>query len=122
MVAANHHRGFDLPLPHQVIDSQTKLSTLTITQPADARRESLKFYALAGEVDPTFKNLVLGKEFQNQIVCNGDISGIAGKRCPAEGAASFAEKWTNIGWDEAREIVCILDTALEGKGADGVAV
>src|SRR5437764_12447761 len=122
MVAANHHRSFDLPLPHQIIDGQAKLGTLTITQPADARWESLKFYALAGEIDPAFKNAVLGKEFQHQIVCNGDVSGITGERCPAEGAASFAEKWTNIGRDEARKIIGILDAALESKGADVVAV
>src|SRR5947209_10864786 len=122
MVAANHHRSFDLPLPDQIIDGQAKLGTLAIAQPADARRESLKFNALAGEVNPAVKDAVLGEKFQHQIIGYGNVSGIAGKRCPAEGAASFTEEWTNIGWHEAGKIIGILDAPLECKSTDVVAV
>ena len=102
--------------------SETELGSLAIAEPADSCRQTLELDAPAREIDPAAQDMVVRKHFQNQIVGDGDVRGLAGKSDPAEGAAAFAEQRTNVGRNEAGEIVGILDTTLEGESAYVVAV
>src|SRR5208283_2194446 len=122
MIAPHHDRRLDLSLLHQVIKRQAELRALSITKPADATRQSLELDPLAREANPTAKNFVVGKHFQHQIVGSVNVRGIAGKRRPAEGSATFAEQRTNVCRHKSRKIVGVLYAVFEGKRANIVAV
>src|SRR2546422_3918340 len=62
MVPADHHRGADLSLLHQVVERATERGTLALSQPTDAGGQSLEGDALPGEPDPARQVLVLGKQ------------------------------------------------------------
>src|SRR5262249_4823874 len=122
MIAPNHDRRLQLAFLYQIVHGQAKLRPLAITQPADARRQSLKMYAFARQLDPAAQDAVLREQLEHQIVSDGDVRRVARERYPAERSAALAEQRTDIGGHEARKIVGILHAALEGEGADIVAV
>src|SRR5260221_6403637 len=121
MVAANHNGRLELAFLDQIVHGQTELCALSIAQPADARRQTLKLDALARQVDPAAENAVLREKLQHQIVGNGDVCRVAGKGHPAERPSPFAEQRTDISRNKAGKIVSVLHTALEREGADIVA-
>src|ERR1051326_1534284 len=122
VVAAHHDGRFDLAALYQIVDGEAELGALAVAEPADARGQSLEMDTLPGEVDPALENLVVRKHFEHEIVGDRDVGGIAGECDPAERPAAFAEQRRNVGGHEARKIVSVLDTALERKGTDVVAV
>src|ERR1019366_3117511 len=113
MIAPNHDRSLDRTFLHQVVDGEAKPRSLAISQPADARWESLELDALAGEFNPAAQAAILGKQFQNKSVGHGDVRRLARKRRPAERPAPFAKQRTNIFRNESRKIVSVLHAALK---------
>src|SRR5882672_32891 len=97
MIAADHHRRFDLSRLYQVVDALAKRSALAVTEPADPRGQTLESDFLASEMDPAAQNFVFGKQFEHQVVGNRDVSRVSRKRCPAEGPAAFGKHRTNVG-------------------------
>ena len=122
VIAADHDRRFDLAFLHQIVHRQAELGALAVAEPADARGQSLELDALAREIDPAAENAVLGEQLEDQFVGDVNVGGLTGERDPAERAAAFAEQRTNVGGHESGEIVGVLHAALEGEGADVVAV
>jgi hypothetical protein len=59
VIAPNHDRRFDLPFLHQIIHRQAELRPLAVSQPADARRQSLKLDALARQINPAAQDTIL---------------------------------------------------------------
>ena len=122
VIAADHDRSFDCTLLDQIVNRQAEFRALTVSEPADARGQSLKLDALASEFDPSAQAAILGEEFENKIVRDCDVRSFAGKRCPTKRSATFAEQRTDVGGNESRKIIRILYAPLVGKGTDIVAV
>src|SRR5579864_8070216 len=112
MVASNYDRRLQFASRDQIIQRQSKLVALTITQPADSRRESLKFHPFLRELDPARKNFIVWKHLQHQLIRAMNIRSLARKRRPAKRPASFAEERPNICRHKSGEVVCILDALL----------
>src|SRR5438132_1409201 len=122
MVPADYDWGFDFSLFYQVIHRQPELRPLAVAQPADARRQPLKFDSFSCQVNPASQNAVVWKQLQHQVVGYRDIGRIARQRDPAEGASSFAKEWSDIRRHKSGKIVSVLHSALESKCADVISV
>src|ERR1700730_3220749 len=107
MIAPNHDGAFQFAARHQIVERHPEAVAFAVAEPADARGQALKSHALLRELDPARKNLVVRKHFQHQLVSAVNIGSLAGKRGPAERAAAFAEKRTNVSRHEAGEIVSV---------------
>src|SRR5271166_1189430 len=122
MVATHDDGRLELASLDHVVHGEAEFGALAVAEPADARGESLKLDALAGEVDPAAEDAVVREHLQDQIVGGVDVGGIAGERRPAKRAAAFAEERPNVGGHEAREIVGVLHAMLKSEGANVVPV
>src|SRR5712691_1522141 len=91
MVAANHDRRFQFAARDQVVQRQSESVALAVTQPADARGQSLEAHAFLRQADPPAKDFVVRKQLQNQLIGAVYIRRLAGERGPAERSAAFAE-------------------------------
>src|SRR6266705_1582862 len=74
MVAANDDRSFNFSGFHKMIDALAKLSPFTVSQPADACRQTLKPDFLPSEMNPPAEDLVFRKELENKIVRDSDVA------------------------------------------------
>src|SRR5215831_8691008 len=113
MITSDNDWSFEFAILDQIVHCEGELRALTITEPADAGRQSLKANALARKIDPAAKNAILWKHLQNQIVGHSNIRGLSRQCNPAEGTASLAEQRTDICRNESREVVCFLHSILE---------
>ena len=86
-------RGTNVRGPrNQIVDCQTKLRLLVVSEPAGARRQTLKADMLARKRDPSLQGLILREELAHQVVRARDVFRIAGKRNPQEWPVAFAEE------------------------------
>src|SRR6202040_1823389 len=122
MIATNRHRRVDFTPLDQIIDGQTELCPFPISQPANARRQSLKLDSLSRQINPTPKNSIVWKQLQHQFVGNRDIGRLPRERRPAKRAATFAKQRTDIFRHETRKVVCVLYSVLKSEGPNIVAV
>src|SRR5579862_1187650 len=122
MVASNYDRRLQFASRDQIIKRQPKLVALTITQPADSRRQSLKFHPLLRQLDPAREDFVVWKHFQHELIRAMDIRRLSRKRRPAKRPAPFAEERPNICRNEAGEIVSVLNALLISKRPNVIAV
>jgi len=77
VIAADGDGRRDFALAHQLVDRQSHLRALTVTEPADARRQALKREAAACEFQPAGENLIFRKELERQFIGSVDVFGIA---------------------------------------------
>ena len=122
MIAPHHDGRFDFAALYQVVDGHTEAGALAVSQPADARRQSLELDAFARQVYPALENLIVRKHFQHQIVGHGNVRRVAGERHPAKRPAAFAKQRTNVGGHESGKIVSILHAALVRERSNVVAI
>src|SRR6266567_3875648 len=115
MITPHHNRCFQLSLFYQIIHRQSELRALAIAEPADPRGQALKLNPLTRQVNPTAKNLILGKEFEHQIVRPMNVRRFARERHPTERAPAFAKQRSNIRGNKSRKVVSVLDSALERR-------
>src|SRR4051812_44696023 len=66
MIAPNHDWRLDLAFLYQVIHGQSELCALAISQPADARRQTLELNAFARQVDPAIEDAVLREQLRTR--------------------------------------------------------
>src|SRR5438067_1909708 len=78
VIAANGNRSFQITPTDQFINRFTHLSALAITEPTDARRQSLELYAVPREAQPSIQGLIFRKQFESEIVCFADVFSFAG--------------------------------------------
>src|SRR5713101_546132 len=109
MVAPDHDGRLQFALGHQGIKRQAKLVPFAVAEPADARRQALKFHSLLRQLDPASEMLILRKHLQHQLICPRDIRSLARERRPAERAFAFAKERPNVRWHKSREVVSVLD-------------
>ena len=108
MVAADHDRRLQFPVPHQAVDRQAELRALAVAEPADARRQSLKLDALARHRNPARQRLVVREHLEREAVGAIDVFGIARQRDPAERPAALAEERADVLGHEAGNIEGVL--------------
>ena len=77
---------------------------------------------LARQMDPTVQNLVVGKQFQNQIIGDRDVVRISRQGSPSEGPSAFGKHRPNVRRNESRKVVGILHAAFESHRPDVVPV
>src|SRR5437870_13635013 len=118
MIAADHDRRLDLSRLHEMVDSLAEESALTISQPADPRRQALKSHFLTREVDPSIQNFVLRKQLQNEIVCQRDVARVSRERDPAKRPAAFRKHRTDVCGNESWTVIGVLHTAFVSHRPD----
>src|SRR5690348_2620024 len=122
MVAADNDRRRNLTLGHQIVDRDSELRAVGLTEPADSRWKSLKFYFLLSERDPALEMLVVGEKLEHERIRSRDIFGIAGKSNPTKWSFSFAEQRANVLRNETGDVESIPETGIERDSADVVSV
>src|SRR5262245_8814180 len=122
MIPSDDDRGLDFTAPDRMLDAPSELRTLTVTEPADWRRQILKLHFGACETNPSFENFVFRKKFQNEIVSQRDIARLSRKCYPTERSAAFGEHRANVCRYETRKVVSVLHTAFVSHGANVVSV
>src|SRR5438477_5861043 len=112
MIAPDHDRRFDLAALHQLVHRYTKFGALTVTEPANACRQSLKMDPLFREFHPARERFVFRKQFESEFVCARNIFRLSTQRDPAKRAAAFAEKRTNVFGNETGNVERVLDAGF----------
>src|ERR1700678_1790591 len=122
MVAANHDGSFQFAARHQITQREAEFVALSVAQPADARRQSLESHTLLRQMNPARENFVVRKHVEDELVRAINIRSLAGKRSPAEGPASCAEKRADVSGNEPGKIVSVLYALLESEGQNVIPV
>jgi hypothetical protein len=122
MIAANNDRRRYLATRHELIERERKPGTITLPEPTNARRQSLKCNALARKLNPSTQLRILRKELEHELVRTRDIGGIAGERHPSERTLTFAKEGPHILGHEAGNPERVVDTGIERDGPNVVAV
>src|SRR5690606_29713426 len=102
MIAANYYRCFYFSSAYKFVKGKSCLFPLTLSQPANARRQSLECDPFPGHFHPSHQRLVLRKQFHDYLVRDSNIIGIATQCCPTEWALAFTEKWPDISRNKTR--------------------
>src|SRR5215212_5865521 len=113
MITANRDRRLEITTFHEIVDRLAHLSPFTITEPADARGQSLKVNSIARETQPAIQCAIIGKHLQRKIVSIANVLRIAGQRHPAKRSFAFAEKRANVFRHKARYLKRIRTTSIE---------
>src|SRR5215467_10165216 len=122
MIAAHHHRRFDLSSRDQIVECKSKSVALSIAQPTDTGGKPLKFHSFLRQVDPAAEMLVIWEHLQHQFVGASDIGRFTGECSPAKWPFPFAEQRPDIGGNKAGKIVSVLYTLLIGERANVVPI
>src|SRR5450432_3800975 len=108
MIAANDNRRNDFALPHELVHRNPKLRARAVTEPANARGQTLKLNPLPGEFHPTRERLVFREQLDRQAIGPRNVGGIATERDPTERSLPFAEERPDIFWHEPGNIERLL--------------
>src|SRR5437660_7996328 len=104
MVAPNHNRSLQLATLHRIVQSQSELRPLAITQPTDSRGQSLEPNPCPRQIDPPGQRLVLRKHVQHHLVSLVDIARLSRQRYPPKRPLALAEQRTDIRRHEPRKV------------------
>ena len=76
MIASDHDGRLDAAVRHQFVNLESEPGPLAVSEPADARRQSLEMYPLLSQADPARQAGIFRKQAQDQFVGRGDIRGL----------------------------------------------
>src|SRR5215813_10723757 len=68
MIAPYRDRRLEIAPLYEIVDRLAHLSTLAVTEPADARRQSLKVNAVARQTQPAIQRAIVRKHLEREIV------------------------------------------------------
>ena len=122
MVAADDNRRLDGAGAHQLVQLQAEPRAVALAEPADARRQSLKLHALAGQPDPAAQPRIVGEHLEYGPVGDANVFGVARQGDPAERSLALAEEGADVLRHESANLEGIADAGLDGLRADVVAV
>src|SRR5688500_1580478 len=109
MIAADDDRCLDVSRAHQLVDLQSKPRALSVAEPADACRQSLKRNSIARHVYPAAQRVVISKHLERCFVGHAYVFGISGERGPAKRSLALTEERTHIFRHEARNVKRIFN-------------
>src|SRR4029078_322217 len=98
------------------------LGALAVTQPADARRQSLEVNAFARETQPALQRAIVGQQPEREIVSLADVFRVTRQRNPSKRSLAFAEQRANVLRHESRDLTSVFATGIETLLANVVAV
>src|SRR5213592_4550121 len=116
MIASDYDRRRELTTRDEIVQRHTESGALTLSQPADARRQSLEVHAFARHRDPAAQMLVVRKQVEHQLVGAREIVRIAGERHPAERTLPFTEQRAHVLRHESWYRERIFDTVIRRDG------
>src|SRR3990172_10559745 len=122
MVSADHDRRHKLPAGNHSIERKSGTSALTIAEPANACRQSLKLHVAAGELEPTPKVFIFREELHYGLVRAVDVFGLSGQRHPAERSFTHTEERADVGRHETGELEGLLHAGVEGALAQVIPI
>src|SRR3954452_5449932 len=122
MIAPDRDRRFQIAALHEIVDRLAHLGAFAITEPADARRQSLKLHSIARETQPAIQRPIFGKHLQREIVSLANVLRIARQRHPAKRSFPFTEERANVLGYEARYLKRILTARIERLLTNVIAV
>src|SRR5689334_23440128 len=122
MIAANRDRRFQIAAPDEIVNRFAHLRAFAVTEPADARRQSLKVNAIARQTQPAIQRAIVGKQLEREVVSLANVFRVARQRDPAKRSLAFAEQRANVLRHETRNLECIFATSVESLLANVVAV
>ena len=122
MIASNRDRRLQVAAAHEFIDCFTHLSALAIAEPADAGWQTLELDSIARQAQPAIQSLVIGKQFQREIVRLANVFGFARQSDPTKRAFAFAEKRANVFRHEAGNLERIFTACIERHLANVIAI
>src|ERR1041385_3613330 len=122
MIAPDRDRRFQIAALHEVVDSFAHLGALAVTEPADARRQSLQVNAFARETQPAIQRAIVRKQLECEVVSLANVFGVARQRDPAKRPFAFAEQRSNVFGHESRNLERVFATGVESLLANVVAV
>src|SRR6267378_5660939 len=96
VVTSDSDRRIQLAVSHQVIDLHSHFSAITLSEPANPRRQPLKLNSLLRQSEPATQGLIFGKQTQSKIICFSNIFRIAGQRDPTERTFALAKQRPNV--------------------------
>src|SRR5690348_13594002 len=118
MVAADDDRRRYLACGNEIVDRDAELRAVGLSEPANSRREALKFYLLLRQRDPAFEMLVVREQLECQRIRSRDVVRIAGQCNPAERPLPFTEQRPNVLGHEAWDVKCVLQPRVERDSAN----
>src|SRR5271170_5325124 len=101
MIASNDDGRRYFAIADQFVHGDAELSSLAVSEPADARWQTLKMDALLRELDPAAEVGVFWEQIEDQFVCAVNVFGVARERHPAEWSFAFAKEGANVLGNEA---------------------
>ena len=122
MIAANHNGRFQFASSDQIVQRQPKFVALAVSQPANARRQSLKSHALLRQLYPAAQMLIVRKHLQHQLIGARNVGSFAGQRRPAKRSLAFAKQRPNIRGHKSRKVVRVFQALFKRKRSDVISV
>src|SRR6185312_3908605 len=110
MVAADDDRGLYCPGPNQLIEGQPRLFPFSLTQPANAGRQSLERDPLPCKPQPALQRTVSREQRTDRLIRHCDVGRISAECRPPEGTFPFTKQGSDISRNETWETECIFQT------------
>src|SRR3984957_12002034 len=104
MVAADHDGRGKLAALDHLVEGQSQAMTLSQTDPADARRQSLEMNLRTRHIEPVMQMRVVRDQLFDFCVGLVDVLGVPGERNPAERPDSAAEQRPDVFRKETRGV------------------
>ena len=111
MVSTNHDWPLQLTLAHHFVEAQAKSVTLAVTQPTNARWQTLEGNTFLSQLDPLMQAVVIGEFLKHCSVCCCNVGRIARECNPTEWALAFAKQWSNVRRQKAWVVECSVVSA-----------
>ena len=122
VVAADHDRRFHLPARHELVEDQSCLRALAVTEPADAGGQSLELHPLLRHRQPAAQVRLLRKRVEEGAVRRQDVLRVTRERHPPERPLPLTEERTDVGRNETGIGECVAHAAFLLERAQVVAV
>src|SRR5208283_3592487 len=122
MVASDDNRRTDFAMCHKIIENFSHRSPLSVAEPANSRRQSLKRNSFLSLLYPVTQRRVVGKRFHHGAVGSVDIRGIARQCRPPERAFAVAEQRANVLWYKPWYVERLLHAVSERLAANIISI
>src|SRR5215217_950843 len=122
MIAPDRDRRLEIAPLYEIVDRLAPLSPFTITEPANAGRQSLEVNTVTSQSQPAIQRAIVRKHLEGEIVSLANVVGIARQRHPAKWSLAFTEERSNVLWHKTRDLEGVPATCIKRLLANVVAV
>src|SRR5258707_1185043 len=122
VVPSDRNRRVEIAFSHQVVTRYSHFGTITLSEPANPRRQPLKLKLLLRQPEPATQRLILGKKAQSKIIGFSNIFRIAGQRDPPKRAFPLTKQRANVFRYKSWNFKGILYSRVKSAFPDIVAI